>query len=72
MVEIERLLIPWRKFRIEIHFEPIQIFPNHSGICIPTKQFHSDLIRNQAELTFQSERSIRMNPTLIEKDFLIL
>ena len=36
----------WRKFRIEIHFEPIRNFPNHSGICIRTKQFHSDLIRS--------------------------
>ena len=54
---------PWRKFRIEIHFEPIQIFPNHSGICIRTKQFHFDLIRrkfsilfNQSKEAFQSVR----------------
>ena len=37
-------LRPWRKFRIEIHSEPIKNFPKYSGICIRTKQFHSDLI----------------------------
>ena len=30
----------------EIHSEPIWNFLNHSGICIRTKQFHSDLIRS--------------------------
>ena len=37
---------PWRKNRIEIYSEPIRNFPNHSGIYIRTKQFHSDLIRS--------------------------
>ena len=38
--------VHWRKFRIEIHFEPIRNFPNHSRICIRTKQFHSGLIQS--------------------------
>ena len=50
---------PWRKFRIEIHSEPIRNFPNHSGTCIRTKQFHSDLIRRSF--------SIRINPRPIRK-----
>ena len=37
--------VPWQKFRIEIHSKPIRNFLNHSGICIRTKQFHSDLIQ---------------------------
>ena len=45
--ELKKIEIcPWRKFRIEIHSESIRNFPNHSEICIRTKQFHSDLIRS--------------------------
>ena len=53
----------WRKFRIEIHSETIRNFPNHSGICIRTKQFQFDLIRvlvfnpNQSEIYSKSIRT---------------
>ena len=60
---------PWRKFRIEIHSEPIRKFANHSGICIRIIQFHSDLIRrnfsiriNPRPIKNQSDLVIRMNP----------
>ena len=43
--------LPCRQFRIEIRSETIRNFPNHSGICIRTKQFYSDL----SEVSFQSE-----------------
>ena len=34
--------LSWRKFRFEIHSEPIRNFPNYSGIYTGTKQCHSD------------------------------
>ena len=50
------------RFWIEIRSEPIQIFPNHSGICIRTKQFHSDLIRMKFSIF-----SILFNPCVNSK-----
>ena len=69
-----RIQIPkwFRKYRTSLS-EPIRNFPNHSGICIRIKQFHSDLIRrnfsiriNPRRIQNQSERfqSIRINPHL--------
>ena len=69
MIFQKKQISPWRKFRIEIHSESIRNFPNHSEICIRTKQFHSDLIRRNFSIRIsprpiqnQSELVIRMNP----------
>ena len=55
---------PWRKFRIEIHFESILTIPSHSGIWFQTKPSYSEFsIRiNPKPIQNQSEISIRINP----------
>ena len=62
--EIRTFTVPWPKFRIEIHSEPIRNFPNHSGICTRTKRFHSDLIQRNFSIRFNS-RSIQNQPELL-------
>ena len=59
--------------RIEIHSESIKNFPNHSGICIRTKQFHADLVRKNFSIRINSrpiqnhtDFVIRMNPNFSE------
>ena len=59
-------IYPWRKFRIEIHSEPLRNFPNHPGIYLYPNQTFS--FRSNPKKFFnpnQSEdhsKSIRMNP----------
>ena len=37
--------LPWRKYRIGIHSEPIRTIPIHSDVCIRANANHSEPIR---------------------------
>ena len=52
------------KVRMEIHSEPIRNFPNHSGISIRTKQFHSNLIRRNFSIRINARPPFKINPNL--------
>ena len=74
--------LPWRKYRIGIHSEPIRTIPIHSDICIWANANHSEPIRKTffylvswktvKKSSFQSELefSIRINPSHSDLGFI--
>ena len=53
---------PWRKYRIEIHYELIRTIPIHSDICIRDNANHSEPIQETFCILFDEKRS-KINPT---------
>ena len=53
--------VPWRKYRIGIHSEPIRTIPIHVDICIRANANHSEPIRKTFCNSFDEKRS-KINP----------